>query len=404
MPFSNVIRIPDLKLHRGKNRMYVIVQGKFRYFGKPDDPATLQRYKDFVLEWKRTGSVPARATAAAAAAPGAPAGPTVGDIIQRFKHHPENAPIHSYMSIALRELESYCGALPASGLSPKTLKNMMTGLSARTDTLADGSLRGHFGHKTIRQILHCVKYCYRWAAAEELIDTSTWIGLSAVTIPRVNRSVARDPKRVMPVPAEVVQKTVAEMPPTLAAIVHLLNLTGARPSEILTLKAGDIERTDPNRTGPDAPCVWRAVLTEHKNAHRGMSRVLHFGPAAQAILAPFLFRPADEYLFKPIEALRQGRAECTGRHQPVLPPKTPRRVRDCYDAPALRHAIKRAAQKAQVKDWHPYQLRHACATRIRREMGLDAASKTLGHSGVDVTQVYAELSDSTARDVALRLG
>ena len=49
-------------------------------------------------------------------------------------------------------------------------------------------------------------------------------------------------------------------------------------------------------------------------------------------------------------------------------------------------------QKTEVKrwriahHWHPNQLRHSYATKVRREHGLEAAQVLLGHSRADVTQ------------------
>jgi len=40
--------------------------------------------------------------------------------------------------------------------------------------------------------------------------------------------------------------------------------------------------------------------------------------------------------------------------------------------------------------WHPNQLRHTFATRVRKQHGLEAAQVLLGHARADVTQVYAE--------------
>ena len=39
--------------------------------------------------------------------------------------------------------------------------------------------------------------------------------------------------------------------------------------------------------------------------------------------------------------------------------------------------------------WSPNRLRHAAATEIRREVGLEEAQIILGHSRADVTQIYA---------------
>jgi site-specific recombinase XerC len=68
------------------------------------------------------------------------------------------------------------------------------------------------------------------------------------------------------------------------------------------------------------------------------------------------------------------------------------------------------AQRAEVKAWrkahrwHPNQLRHSFATRVRKEHGLEAAQVLLGHSRADVTQVYAERNQQLAATVAAKIG
>ena len=54
--------------------------------------------------------------------------------------------------------------------------------------------------------------------------------------------------------------------------------------------------------------------------------------------------------------------------------------------------------------WHPNQLRHNAATRIRREFGLDVARAVLGHSSVMPTQVYAEQDVAKAMEAMGRVG
>ena len=59
---------------------------------------------------------------------------------------------------------------------------------------------------------------------------------------------------------------------------------------------------------------------------------------------------------------------------------------------------------AGVDPWTPNQLRHAAATRIRRELGLDAARVVLGHSSAAMTEIYAELDKEKALKVMGKLG
>jgi integrase len=93
-----------------------------------------------------------------------------------------------------------------------------------------------------------------------------------------------------------------------------------------------------------------------------------------------------------------------------------RRPRDRYDTASYRHAITRAVEalnkerKAKdpsavpVEDWSPNQLRHAAATQIRKEFGLEAAQVVLGHTSADITQVYAERDQALAARVVKQIG
>ncbi len=103
---------------------------------------------------------------------------------------------------------------------------------------------------------------------------------------------------------------------------------------------------------------------------------------------------------------RTRRAKANGRRRP----------RDRYDTAAYRHAITRAVEalnserKAKdpsavsVEDWSPNQLRHAAATQIRKEFGLEAAQVVLGHTSADITQVYAERNQALATKVVKQIG
>ena len=54
--------------------------------------------------------------------------------------------------------------------------------------------------------------------------------------------------------------------------------------------------------------------------------------------------------------------------------------------------------------WSPNQLRHLAATKIRHKFGLEAAQVSLGHSRMDVTQIYAERNQELAARVAREVG
>jgi integrase len=71
----------------------------------------------------------------------------------------------------------------------------------------------------------------------------------------------------------------------------------------------------------------------------------------------------------------------------------------------LGHRIAHAMGTAELlPTWHPHQLRHTAATRIRKEHGLEAARVVLGHAGAAVTELYAEIDHEKARWIAYQSG
>ncbi len=75
-----------------------------------------------------------------------------------------------------------------------------------------------------------------------------------------------------------------------------------------------------------------------------------------------------------------------------------------YNPHTYAHAVRVAARKAGVPHWHPNRLRHAFATIVRKDEGLEAAQVLLGHSRADITQVYAERDESLAIKIAAKIG
>jgi len=84
-------------------------------------------------------------------------------------------------------------------------------------------------------------------------------------------------------------------PAAVRAIVQLLRLTGSRPSELLSIRPCDLDRSGE---------TWAFTLPDHKTAWKGKSRVVHFGPEAQGVLAPWLEGVGpDEFVFSPKRSL-----------------------------------------------------------------------------------------------------
>lgn len=78
---------------------------------------------------------------------------------------------------------------------------------------------------------------------------------------------------------------------------------------------------------------------------------------------------------------------------------------DRYTPDSVRCAITRACTDAKIPHWSPHQLRHAAATRFRREGNPEAARVLLGYSSPVVTeQHYAEVDRLKTRKLMARMG
>ncbi len=272
---------------------------------------------------------------------------------------------------------------------------------------------------------------FRWAVENELVPVAVHQALTAVDGLRKGRTAAREKPPVGPVPDERVDATLPHLPPVVADMVRVQRLTGMRPQEVVGMRPDDIDRSDPE--------CWVYKPSRHKGEHHGRDRVVFLGPKSREILAGYLAECGAGPLFSPRRSESQRNSERReGRRTPLWPSHTrrgrkarPGRVPgESYTRDSYRRAIARACDRAfphptlaKVADgdlsesqraeldawrkahrWHPHQLRHSCATEIRRRFGLEASQVILGHAELGVTQVYAERDLSRAREIMSQVG
>jgi integrase len=191
----------------------------------------------------------------------------------------------------------------------------------------------------------------------------------------------------------------------VAAMIELQWLTAMRPGEAVAMRLADIDMKGD---------VWVYAPSDHKTAWRGHRRQIYLGPKCKEILQPFLSRKRDAHLFSPAEAEADRRAQ---RHAKRMTPQgygnrpgtnrssaPARPLRASYDVHSYRRAITRACEKAEIPPWHPHQLRHARATEIRRQYGVEIARVLLGHQTLAATEIYAEQDFAAAIAVAAKVG
>ena len=265
----------------------------------------------------------------------------------------------------------------------------------------DALVRSGICRNTVNKRIGTVKRMIKWALEEALIPAVVKAELTQVANLKRGRSAARETPPVMPVADTVVEATLKFLMPNTADMVRVHRLTGMRPDEMCGLKWS---RIDTSQT----PWVYRPE--HHKNEWRGQPRVIMIGPKARAILerhrdgedAPFSpVRAVDEYL----EAKRAARTSpfypCRDENYSRVELGAMRKPGGMWNVAAYGRSISDACRRGGVEHWHPNQLRHAFATEVRREFGLEACRAVLGHStGARITDrySYAALEDETIRN------
>lgn len=294
---------------------------------------------------------------------------------------------------ALGHVTELFGHTAAEDFGPKRLREVRTAMERATTTGPDGEPtgRGRLGRTTINARVRRIRQCFRWAAAEELIPGSVVHALAALPPLQPGRSIARETERVEPVEWKRVAATLPHLTPTLRGMVLFQWHTGSRPGEVCALRWADVDRSDPK--------VWIYSPSDHKTKHLGHERLVGIGRRAQEVLSAFDQVPAGELVFSPSRSEAERRLIDRQRRRSGVPPSQQERDQDRADHPrrllgerwdrrAYTRAIRRAAELAGVASWSPNQLRHAWLCRAEERVGLEKASKAMGHSTLGVTEHY----------------
>jgi integrase len=393
-------RIPSYRQHRtGQAR--VTLDGKDYYLGKYGTPESREEYKCLINEWlNRIGRF---APATASANPSVPlprpgsAATTVNEVILAYRQHAEvyyqmNPKEVEKIKLATRPLRARYGRAPVVSFDSIALETIQSDLVA-----AD------LARVTVNERIAVLKRMFKWAVRKKLVPPAVFGELATVDGLKPGRSQARETEPVRPVSQELIDAALPHVCRHVAAMIRLQLLTGARPGEICILRGGDLDTSG---------SVWVYRPSRHKNMHRGHERLIYLGPQAQAILREFLTSDASAYLFSPRRArderYRELRAKRKSKVQPsqrcrrkALPKKLPG---ERYTTYSYRQAIRNACRKAGVAMWHPHQLRHTAATRLRRDCGIELARIVLGHATAFTTEIYAEADRELALGIMGRIG
>ena len=234
---------------------------------------------------------------------------------------------------------------------------------------------GRFGRVYVNTLVNCLRRVFSWAVENELVKPEVLLGLRAVSPLKRGRSAARENSPVLPVDPATVDATLPELPPVVADVVRVQMLTGMRPSEVLSMRARDLTQ----RADGLVVYTLESDKTAYKRAINDAKTVVLGPKVAKICIKATQNKAPQDFIFE-------------------ASPGRP------YRSDSYARAIKRAAKRAGVDHWSPYQLRHLFATQVRARFGLEAAQVALGHKTADVTQIYAERDKRLAEKIAAEMG
>lgn len=397
-------RVPKYRLHRPSGQAVVTIAGRDRYLGSHGTPESVERYHRALAE--HLAGVQRRAQA----------GISVAELIDRYLTHAET--YYRKGGRHTQEVATIRGALrvllPLYGRSAAADFDARAAAAVRVAMVAKGWCRGHINSQMSR-----VAGMFRWGAQhpEIMLPIEVWHRARTLAPLKRGRCDVRESEPVRPVDDAIVDATLPKMSRQARALIELQRLTGARSGELVVMRTGDIDASGE---------TWTYTPASHKTEHHGHARSIFLGPRAIAVVRPFLRKNLAEYLFQPVEAEADRSADRRSkrrtpmtpsqRARDALPTRPGRAPSDHYTTESLRRAIVRACDAAfrppadlddadrqrwiEQHRWHPHQLRHAAATRIRREHGLEAARVILGHRGVRMTEHYSDVDNVIARRIA----
>lgn len=387
----------------------VTIDGKDYYLGKHDSPESIARYAVLIGVYQQGGlklpddfelsSVEARA-AVLTGIGDAPAQQSDQPILVRhvtalFRAHIAEKYAGSKAELNRNnklcdEIDLDFGDILASEFGPVRLKTYRATLVTR------GLARNY-----VNRMVNCVIAIFRHGVSVELVDTSTVDRLRALEPLRYGQTIAPETQATKPANIEHVRATAKHLSPVMKAMVRVQVATGMRPVELFRMRPADIDRSGE---------VWIYTPQTHKTMRTGRAKLIPIVGDAREAIEDYLNREPEAHIFSPAESMQWHRAMATANRK--TPKKQGNRVgsnrvknpiraaRTHFAGTSYQQAIKRAAKKAGVAHWHPYQLRHLTATVIRAALGIEESQALLGHSTALMTAHYARESVEAATRAA----
>ena len=222
--------IPGYLKHKATGQAIVVLQGKTVYLGRYKSKASREAYEKIIAEYLANGKKlpPTRSRTEV----------TIEELAVKYLEYAEEyyslhggqSRTFNHCQHAMAPLVRYYGSKLVSEFGPLSLKFIRDKWIARR----------HSRH-TISKRVGFVKQAFRWGVENELVPPDVYHALQAVAGLRQGRSAAVEPKPVLPVDDEIVEKTLPHLPPVVADMVQVQRFAGLRPQDVINLRGCDID-------------------------------------------------------------------------------------------------------------------------------------------------------------------
>ncbi|QEL18283.1 tyrosine-type recombinase/integrase [Limnoglobus roseus] len=380
--------IPVLKNFRGYATCWA--NRTRHYFGDYGTPEAEAAYRTFVAQYA------ANPNAKASGSPN-----ILTHVIRDFLRSPD-APASADKQAAIAYLINHLGPLALRQIEHVTAQDIKALFKAKAEETTEPGGKGgpKYGRATLRRWFANLKRVYSWAVESKRISAEA--AAPVMAIKKLPIEAARRERDVEPVPRQHVEATIAALNRTVGEMVKLQLLTGMRPSDVFNMTGAEVFRTGIVKLGGtardlDKAGVWVYVRKVHKTDRFGHVRVIILGDEAKAILEPRLTRVPNVPLFQPIESVAESYRKDTLDMKRSRPGSRAYNVK--WTRQSYAQAIERAAEKAGVPKWTPYQVRHLVAVETQAEFDLDAARAKLGQKSISVAARYADFDFTRAVNI-----
>ncbi|MBQ9875024.1 MAG: hypothetical protein IJM30_11240 [Thermoguttaceae bacterium] len=281
---------PTLRRLKSRDLAFVDHNGRRFYFGKWNAPETVRRYASFLAKLD-AGADPSE--------PDEREPPTLAELAVEFFEARKNYYVKNGKQT--NQLARFKTALEYPLLLYPDLPVDKFGPKKALECRDAMERSGRFARQYINTLVNCLRGVFKFGVERELVRPETLQALQAISPLKRGRSCARERVPIRPVHPDDVEKTLAELSPTVGAMVRVQRYTGMRPGEVCSMRVGDFARDGevlvymPRTDKTD----WRREIGDFKR--------IPLGPKAQAVLVPYLMEKEDDrdaYLFSPIDAAR----------------------------------------------------------------------------------------------------